>query len=139
VAVDLSDRSDQVIRAALRVRNGSRAEVLLVHVVVDLEELLGTYVFDRPVPQLQAEVELEGATRLRRLFLDYLTGGTGDRELLLRGVPWAEILGASVRHRTDLIVLGTHTEDRPETFVLGSTVQRVIRQAPCPVLLVPPE
>jgi universal stress protein A len=139
VAVDLSDRSDRIIREALRIAASARAEIILVHVVCDLENLLGAYVVKKPLPQLQDDLEIEGKARLRRLGQEYLDNGKQSRELVLTGVPWSEIVGAATRHRADLIVIGAHTEDGPDHRILGSTAGRVLRNSPCSVLVVPAE
>lgn len=139
VAVDLGDRSDQIIREALRIALPSQAEVIPLHVVCDLENLLGAYVVKKPLPELQGDLEIEGKARLRRLTQEYLGDSHQARELVLTGVPWSEIVGAAIRHRADLIVIGAHAEDRPEHRILGSTVARVLRNSPCPVLVVPAE
>ena len=140
VAVDLSDQAENVIRHGLRLARDPSDEILLVHVVHDLESIFGVYVCDKPLPSLQSEIELEGKAKLRQLFKEHVDQGrfTG-RELLLTGSPWSEIVGCAIRHRADVVVMGAHTSEKPEHRILGSTVNRVLKQAPCPVLVVPPE
>ena len=66
--------------------------------------------------------------------------GEDDREILIQApnpgvaiAETAEALGA------DLIVMGTHGRSGYDRAVLGSTAERVLRMAPCPVLTVGPE
>jgi universal stress protein A len=49
-----------------------------------------------------------------------------------------EIVKAARRYRVDLIVISTHGLTGLKRTVLGSTTERVVRQAPCPVLIVKP-
>jgi nucleotide-binding universal stress UspA family protein len=49
-----------------------------------------------------------------------------------------EIVKAARRYRVDLIVISTHGLTGLKRTVLGSTTERVVRQAPCPVLVVRP-
>ena len=111
----------------------------MVHVVRDLESLLGVYVCKKPLPELQSELEIEGKAKLQRLGRECFTAGARAREIVLSGIPWREIVAAAIRHRVDAIVIGSHSEERPEHRILGSTVAHVIRHAPCSVVVVPPD
>jgi nucleotide-binding universal stress UspA family protein len=53
------------------------------------------------------------------------------------GKPAGEIVRAAQDLRADLIVMGTHGRSGFQRWVLGSVVEKVLRQAPCPVLTVP--
>lgn len=55
------------------------------------------------------------------------------------GIPSEEVLAAAEAEDTDLIVVGTRGKTGLEHVVLGSTAERIIRTAPCPVLAVRPE
>jgi nucleotide-binding universal stress UspA family protein len=52
------------------------------------------------------------------------------------GIPSEEVLAAAGREDVDLIVVGTKGKSGLEHVVLGSTAERIIRTAPCPVLAV---
>lgn len=53
------------------------------------------------------------------------------------GVPLSVILGEAERHGADLIVLAASGRSRVARFFVGSTADRIIREASCPVLVVP--
>jgi nucleotide-binding universal stress UspA family protein len=57
---------------------------------------------------------------------------------LLAGQPNEEIIKYAVVHNLDLIVLGLRGQTLVEALCVGSTTDRVIRRAPCPVLSVRP-
>ena len=58
-------------------------------------------------------------------------------EILIReGVPFEEILKAARDNVTDLIVIGTHGRTGITYMVIGSVAEKVIRNAPCPVLCI---
>ena len=57
---------------------------------------------------------------------------------LLTGQPYEELTKYAVVHNIDLIVLGVLGHSLVEMMFVGSTTDRVIRQAPCPVLSVRP-
>jgi nucleotide-binding universal stress UspA family protein len=58
--------------------------------------------------------------------------------VLLAGQPFEELTKYAVVNEIDLIVLGLRGHGLKETLFMGSTTDRVIRQAPCPVLSVRP-
>jgi nucleotide-binding universal stress UspA family protein len=94
----------------------SGAETILMS-AVDADELLG---------DLRA---FAAATNIGELGVDYrVTQGEVVRTILAEAVA----LGA------DLIVMGTHGRSGFERLVLGSVAEKVLRKAPCSILLVPP-
>jgi len=52
------------------------------------------------------------------------------------GIPSEQIKKVAKERDTDLVVLGTHGRTGLEHVLLGSTAERVVRDAPCPVLTV---
>lgn len=52
------------------------------------------------------------------------------------GIPSVQICQAAMERDADLIVLGTHGRTGLEHILLGSTAERVLTMAPCPVLTV---
>ena len=58
---------------------------------------------------------------------------------IMMGDPGAEIIQASKRLHTNLIVMATHGRKGLRHLILGSVAEQVIREAPCPVLAVKPK
>jgi nucleotide-binding universal stress UspA family protein len=54
------------------------------------------------------------------------------------GSPYQEILNVAEEKDVDLIVMGTHGRSGIAHFLIGSVTEKVIRTAPCPVLVVRP-
>ena len=54
------------------------------------------------------------------------------------GEPYLEIVNVVRDVRADLLVINIHGKGRLERALLGSTAERVIRGASCPVLAIPP-
>lgn len=58
------------------------------------------------------------------------------RHVLLEGDPAAEIARYAADAGIDVIVIGTHGRTGADRLVLGSVAERVMREAPCSVLVV---
>lgn len=56
--------------------------------------------------------------------------------ILLKGQPYKELIDYAEQNNVDMIVLGVHGHGLLERFLVGSTTDRVISRARCPVLVV---
>jgi len=57
-------------------------------------------------------------------------------KMVERGVPFVEIIKTAKEKEADLIVIGTHGRTGIDHMLFGSTAEKVVRKAPCPVLTV---
>lgn len=57
-------------------------------------------------------------------------------KMVLRGVPFVEIVKTAKDRKVDMIVIGTHGRTGIDHMLFGSTAEKVLRKAPCPVLTV---
>lgn len=62
--------------------------------------------------------------------------GISAHTRIATGIPSEEVLSAAVEDTPDLIVVGTRGRSGLKHVLLGSTAERIIRGAPCPVLAV---
>ena len=59
-----------------------------------------------------------------------------EKTLVRHGSPFLEITEAARTLKVDLIVITTHGHTGIKHVLMGSTAERVVRHAPCPVLVV---
>ena len=81
---------------------------------------------------LQAQADSHFALTLERLRQRNLAV-TEHRAV---GMPSVQIASIASKYGSDLVVVGTHGRSRLEHILLGSTAERVVTMAPCPVLTV---
>ncbi|MBW1830484.1 MAG: universal stress protein [Myxococcales bacterium] len=139
VGTDFSDISDEALRAAALYAKMFKARVLVTH-VFDPTPNVPPVVWSRPdLLERSVRVEIEDAIR------ETLTGKTAE---LLKGVPEVEL--SVIQHPSpgralvemaedegaDLLILGSHGRSGLSRAFLGSVAERVVRHAPCPVLVV---
>jgi nucleotide-binding universal stress UspA family protein len=109
-------------------------------------ELHAVYVIGDYLEQISVafpEGGLNAITRLRSYVQERMTQLTRDGARAIphiaEGRPYEEIVRLAAATDADLIVIGTsvHSSLFGGTPVLGSEIERVVRNAPCPVLCVP--
>ena len=57
-------------------------------------------------------------------------------KLVVRGVPFVEIIRTAKEKSADMIVIGTHGRTGIDHMLFGSTAEKVVRKSHCPVLTV---
>lgn len=137
VATDFSETAEEALTAALEIVKGT-SRVELVNVVLDpLQQpwMVETAGIDFGALQRgwidAAKRDLQALVKRRHLHPS--TVGTH----IVIGQPDVEIVHFAEEHGADLIVMGTHGYGAVKRFLLGSVADRVVRQANCPVLVVP--
>jgi nucleotide-binding universal stress UspA family protein len=119
-----------------------RSEVLLLH-VVDTKSLetLNSLGLARLSEEAGQKKRLRHQARLnaRRLLQLEEAKGLEIRRLLAEGTPFVEIARTARTEKANLVVLGSYggQTGRVEKIFFGSTAEKVVRTAGCPVLTVP--
>jgi nucleotide-binding universal stress UspA family protein len=92
---------------------------------------------ENPVNQLYlAELMKQATQELVELKTRAAGRGVSAETKIATGVPSEEVLAAVTGEEPDLIVVGTRGKTGLAHILLGSTAERIIRAAPCPVLAV---
>ncbi len=74
--------------------------------------------------------------RLNEMASDHVPSGVRGQTVVLRGSPGDELTSLAERLKVELIVLGTRGHTGLKRMLIGSTAERVVRHAGCPVLAV---
>lgn len=126
VATDLSSRADRAVRRAAIAAAATGAELLILYAVDDDQPPGMVEATRREAAALLARAA-EGLPELRDL---------PTRILVEAGDPFDVILRQAEAEACDLIVLGEHRRRLLRDMLIGTTVERVIRLSPRPVLMV---
>jgi nucleotide-binding universal stress UspA family protein len=136
-AVDLTPASAGTLDLAVSLAQESLGRVTLLHVVEGLLGESGPELY-RPVPEatpLRRRLQEHAREQLHRMAASAGVGCAVE-ERVETGSAWREILRSAGETHADLIVVGAHAGGALGRLFLGSTVNQVVRQAPCPVLTV---
>jgi nucleotide-binding universal stress UspA family protein len=142
VGTDFSRPARQALLRARSLAREYECPLFVLHIIEarDLEEL--ARLAGVPEATIRERLEAERRARLEALLPEVsATGSMGRVEsIVIWGHPFEEILKKAMDLGVGLIVLGTagHTADL-ERALFGSTAEKVLRAAPCPVLCVPSE
>jgi nucleotide-binding universal stress UspA family protein len=84
-----------------------------------------------------SELAKQATGRLTELKTRATDQGLSVQTQTATGIPSEEVLAAAKSEDAELIVVGTKGKTGLQHVLLGSTAERIIRVAPCPVLVVP--
>jgi nucleotide-binding universal stress UspA family protein len=136
VATDFSPHAANALRLATELAKTCDASIQLIHVYDVIPYTLpeGMPVYD--TVQL-AQVREGLGQQLRKLESQLKSTGVRVESALREGQASAEIARVAQEGGFDLIVMGTHGRSGVAHMLLGSVAERVMRKAPCAVLVVP--
>ena len=135
VPIDFSLMSKKAFQYALRFAEQFGCEIVLLHVVEPVSAIAGTPlavdIFAQPEQDtIAAEAELASLAASSRNSPNSFTSAVRT------GHAPNEIAKAAKDMDVDLIMIATHGYTSWRHLCIGSTAERVVRSAPCPVLVV---
>ena len=135
VATDFSTESELVLNYARSMAEDYQSEVYLLHVVTREEEEDPEVTWSHEGLEDLYQTE---AHRLQQAIPKALRLQGNAVTAVRYGKPADEIISYAREHDIDLICLGASGSGRTISTLLGSTVDRVLRRAPCPVIVLRP-
>jgi len=141
LATDLSPASEPALRCAAALAIRMDAGLVLLHVVSEkeLDGLAKAHQPRHPVDLIYSELQEAVREQYRRAVPDEVRRFLHAEVLVVPGVPSEEIIRIAAAEGADLIITGTHGRTGLRRILMGSVAERVLRDAPCPVLTVRPQ
>ena len=135
VPIDFSPPSIQALDYAVTFAGKFKATLTLLHVVepVATPDFAATFplVMENDQSMAAAQKQLEHLVEGARI-----PRGVVEKILVRFGRSFHEIAEAARTRKIDLIIISTHGYTGLKHALLGSVTERVVRHAPCPVLVV---
>lgn len=139
VPTDFSKNAENACQFAIEIAKETKAKIVMMHA------------FETPI--LYSEMPAIGAAfdykaihdssmnKLKRFYekIKKHINGITIETMLLYGLPSSRIIETALEIKSDLIVMGTTGKGAVEKILMGSNTKRIIKNAPCMVLAVPPK
>jgi len=136
VPIDFSGFSKNALAYAISVASRFQSELLLLYVVEPTVYPADLGFGQVSLPDIEKELAERAKTSLDQLVMSQIGDRAKARTLVRRGRPYQEIIATAVEEKSDLIVIATHGHTGVEHLIFGGTAEKVVKRAPCPVLVV---
>jgi universal stress protein A len=134
VPTDFSEPSLKALRYAVALARQFGATIFLVHVLERIPFIAGDQSVVITIPE---EESIQVAKkRLLSLAADEIEEVVPVSTVVRTGKPFAELVTLAKELQIDLIIVATHGYTGLRHILLGSTAERLVRHAACPVLVV---
>ncbi|MBN2489952.1 MAG: universal stress protein [Planctomycetes bacterium] len=137
VTTDFSETSYGAFPLAARIAEGFDAKLCCVYVLRSPDPFWIGNPAIGPVLPTPAALRAEALEHLEKVVADKF-GGLKRKALavVINGQSHLEIVEYARQNDIDMIVMATHGHTGIQGVLIGSTTERVVRSAPCPVLTV---
>jgi nucleotide-binding universal stress UspA family protein len=133
--IDFSPASKNAFKYAVRFAEEFGGELTLLH-VLEPDSVTGLMAVPEATAFVESDIVAAGKN-LRTLIASVSNAKIKQPHWKIRaGLPSHEIIEAAREMDVDLIIVATHGYTGWKHFCIGSTAERVVRAAPCPVLVV---
>ncbi len=140
IPTDGSEYSHYALEYAVNLCRALQAEVVLVSIVDVRYEMYDAYSEVHAATQMEELIREQVAKALDQHASEMIDKGVNVRKIMRIGDVLHELLEVIREENVDLVVVGTHGRKGISRFLLGSTTEKLVRSASCPVLTVrPPE
>jgi len=130
VATDFSEGTPNAIAYALSMAREYHAKVTLMHVLNDIDADISGRYREPLIRSIRSELE--------HLIPKDAHDWCDTTTRVDTGLPYKLILQTLKDDKIDLLVMNVHGKGFLDRALIGSTAERVVRGAPCPVLMIPP-
>ena len=134
VPIDFSDYSKAALRYAVSFAKMFKAEMILVYVVEPVIYPPDFSMGQIAIPSVNTEWDVKAKEELNKLASNEIPKEIKVTTLIKTGKPFLEIIDTAAELDTDIIIIATHGHTGVEHILFGSTAEKVVRKAPCPVL-----
>lgn len=133
---DFSEGSVHALHSAVDLAKHYNANLTILHVIYDIGKAYESHVPHISTDEIHKEMDAWAMKELDKCCLEETRGLANVDKSVLLGVPYEEIIKFAEKEKIDLIVIGTYGRSGLERFIFGSTAERVVRGATCPVMTV---
>jgi nucleotide-binding universal stress UspA family protein len=134
VPIDFSNYSKGALKYAVNFAKRFNAEMYLIYVVEPVIYPPDFSMGQIAIPSVNAEWDERAKDELQKLAKTDIPNDVKVETIIKTGKPFLEIIETASEKDIDIIIIATHGHSGVEHILFGSTAEKVVRKAPCPVL-----
>lgn len=134
VPIDFSDYSKKALHYTVKFAKSFDAELFLVYVIEPLVYPADLSMGQMVIPQSEVNLSEKAKSELEELATNEIGDSLKYNILIKTGKPFMEVIETASEIDADLIIIATHGHTGVEHLLFGSTAEKIVRKAPCPVL-----
>lgn len=136
--IDFSPVSKRIVEEAAELARLLKARLFLLHIVPPPIVTQSEYVTQKGAEFAALTVDAM-AEDLRKLALPLKATGLDVETQAMIGFPGIAVIEKAKKLKPDYIVVGSHGHGAFYDLIIGGTTSRILKQAGCPVIVVPAE
>ncbi len=136
---DFSPASDEAFAYALSMARNYRAKLFILNVVDTSMDAAGFYLPHLSFDNLDKDMVYAATLLMEKSYKKHLKGFKKYEYVVQKGVAHKEITKFINKTKADLVVMSTYGHSGLDRLIFGSTTERVLKTASCPVLAIRPK
>jgi nucleotide-binding universal stress UspA family protein len=136
VPTDFSEHSLRALDYAVEIAEKFASELKLLYVIEPLLQAADVSWSSVNFEQLNKSHQQSAEEQLATITEERIPKTVTFETKIVFGKPFVEIVKEAKANNSDLIVMATHGRGAVAHLLMGSTAEKVVRKAPCPVLTV---
>lgn len=137
VAIDFSEITPAIMTKAETLAQAFQSKLWLIHIAEPEPDFVGFKTGPQPKRDHWAEEFRKEHQQIQDMAEELRQKGLDTVALLTQGATIETILAEAKKLAADLIIVGSHGRSAIEKFFAGSVSQGILKDAPCPVLVIP--
>ncbi|MEK6527455.1 MAG: universal stress protein [Nitrospirota bacterium] len=133
---DFSEGATHALPYAVDLARHYNANLCILHVIYDIAKATNSHIPHISADELYKGIAEWAQEEIGKCCIEDVRGLKDVKRVILKGIPYEEIIKFAETEKIDIIVMGTYGRMGLERFLFGSTAERVVRRAPCPVMTV---
>jgi nucleotide-binding universal stress UspA family protein len=133
---DFSQGARAAMDYAISLAQDYKAKLILIYVIQDISIAEWYIPSSISAADLVEDMQKSANREMEKWGAETGTKVKDLEKLIVRGVPFVEIIRTAKEKNADMIVIGTHGRTGIDHMLFGSTAEKVVRKSPCPVLTV---
>jgi nucleotide-binding universal stress UspA family protein len=133
---DFSEGSFHALPYAVDITRNNNAKLYILHIIYDIAKATDSHIPHISADELYSELNEWAIKEIDTCCIEEIRTLPDVEKKVVKGIPYEEIIKFASENEIDIIVMGTYGRAGFERFIFGSTADKVVRRAPCPVLTV---